>query len=289
MDKASFTRQDSGIELDEDFEKTNFFNLPAEIRTHIWELVFDESDSHSKAFIRNDAPQHELNDDYYASDHLTPLLTCRQFHADAHLLAFSRTTFVVRNPYTALDLSNRLRTRLRPRQIASLRSIAFVAEARHFRAMRNWKDCAFGLPLLDLDQLSIILHRSSYWHYLFDFNTIVVSLLRNLRGVRRITYIQNRARVKPNFHMWFNRLAGLVLKTDERERFGVCGGRAETTWWDWRFDLETQTGALFALPAKDPEMSFEQYELFKAPLLERLESSMALEEEDADPMSRNGF
>lgn len=282
-----FIRKDSGIELDEAFEKTGFFDLPAEIRTSIYEIIFDPVKSNSDAFSETLGPC-ELNEDYYASDHLAPLMTCRQFYCDAHLLAFSRTTFVVRNPYTALELSSRIQKTLRPAQISSIRSVAFMAEARHFRQMSKWNDSAFGVPSLQLDNLAIVLHRSSYWHYLFDFNTIVVALLRNLQGVGRITYVQNRARVKPNFHMWFNRLVMLILKTDENERF-KANPVPETTWWGWEFNSASETACLTALPAKKPVMDPTEYQTCVTPLYALLQHSIDIEPEDTDPRSRNGF
>lgn len=286
--ERTFVRKDSGIELDEAFEKTGFFDLPAEIRTSIYELIFDPVDSQNNAFSSDLGPR-ELNENYHASDHLAPLLTCRQFYNDAHLLAFSRTTFVARNPYTSLDLSNRIQKTLRPVQISSIRSIAFVAEARHFRQMSRWNNSAFGVPLLRLTDLAIVLHRSSYWHYLFDFNNLVVSLLRNLQGVARITYMQNRACVKPNFQMWFNRLIMLVLKTDRQERFGKATPVPETTWWEWEFDARAETARLVALPAKRVDMDTGEYEGLVEPLWECLRRSIEVEPEDTDPRSRIGF
>lgn len=286
---VSFERHDSLIE---EFhypckEKTGFFTLPAELRTAIYDLVF--LDTRPVALTRSSNVPYELCETYNASDHLQPLLTCRQFHDDAHLLAFSRTTFVVRNPYIAADIAERLTSRLRPEQVQSLRHIAIVAEARHFRQMRQWKSCAFGLSALRLDDITIVLHRSSYCHYLSDFNAMMAVLLRELQGVQRITYVRNQAPVKPHFHTWFNRFTHQILKTDHQQRFLTFEPSPENVWWSWDFDGSTQSASLTALPAKDPSMTITEYQTVITPLYEALQKSIESEEYDNDPMSRNGF
>lgn len=290
----SFPRKDSGIELEDKYEQTGFFDLPPEVRTLIYELVFDPIESRTAAFS-HPGQADSLNENYFAADILAPLLTSRQFHADANLLAFSCTTFVVRNPFTSKNVSGRLASRLRESQIRSIRSIAFIAEAEHFRQMRNWKGHAFGVPQLQLDELSILLYRSSYWHYLQDFNAIVISLLRSLGGVKKITYIKNESKIKPHFHTWVNRLVGGILATDRFERFGTGGvgwthePNVEKTWWSWEFDHVAQTASLFAQEAKSKDLSAEEYERYMEPLREKLLESVKVEEYDPDPRSRNGF
>ncbi|KAL1301894.1 hypothetical protein AAFC00_006073 [Neodothiora populina] len=288
MDKQSYLpRKDSGIELDDKYEHTTgFLDLPPEVRTSIYELIFDPEESRRLAYHHPGQPD-SLHEEYYASDHLKPLLTCRHIYSDAHLLAFSRTTFVVRNPFTSKDISKRLQSRLSQSQIQSVRSVSFVAEADHFRSMRNWKGHAFGNTELFLDHLDIVLHKSSYWHYMFDFNTIMVELLRNLKSVKRITYIKNGGRVKPHFHTWFNRLGAAILKFDELYRF--VNGQPEERWWAWEFDGRAQTASLIARPAKPADLSHAEYEEYMRPIREDLTRSIEAEAYDPDPMSRNGY
>lgn len=292
MDKSNLVRKDSGVELDDVYKRTQFFDLPPEIRTSIYKLVFSPSHSQAEAFHQSPTTNTvALNEDYYASDHISALLTCRQLHADASLLAFSRTTFVVRNPFTAKDIRRRLQSRLQARQIASLRSIAFVAEADHFRQMRNWKGAVFGVPELQLDSLNIVLYRSSYWHYLFDFNMTFISLLRDLRGVKRMTFVRNESRVKPHFHTWFNRLVAAMLKIDRFERFGRAEGESkpENVWWKWDFDAGAQLASLTAVEAKKADLRLDEYDEMMQPTVDELIRSINAEEYDPDPMSRNGF
>jgi hypothetical protein len=287
-----YHRKDSGIELDDKYEQASFISLPAEIRTQIWSLVFDPEQSYKDAFSCprcTDQASSALQEDYWASIYLQPLLTCRQFYQDAHLLAFSRTTFVIRNPYTVLDIAGRMNSTLRPEQISSLRSIAIISEARHFRQMHHWKSHAFGIPALQLDDMTIILHRSSYWHYLFDFNVMMTQMLRDFGGVKKICFVRNHARVKPHFHTWFNRFVGAMLRLDRVERFGRKECRAEKTWWNWTFNGTKEIATLVRVPSKDAGMDVESYDEVMAPMMEQLKKSMLLEEYDPDPMSRLGF
>ena len=247
--------------------------------------MFDLEETYREAFHK-DRPHGEpiqLSQDYSASTYLTPLLTCRQFYADAHLLALSRTLFVITNPYIALDVSQRLADRLQPEQISALRHVALVADARHFRRIADWNCHAFNLPLLRLDELSIILHRSSYWHYLFDHNVQLCVLLRYLQGVRRLSFIRNNALIKGTLLTWYNRLIRLILVMDEKN---WSSHRQEESWWAWEHCSIAQTVSFSVRPPKPASLTKQQNQELIAPLYETLRSSMELEEEDPDPMSR---
>lgn len=308
------SRKDSGIELDEKYERTqtSFFDLPPEIRTKIYALIFDPSHSRKQAYHEHpDSPTLPnqpaiLQPNYFASDILLPLLTCRQFAHDAQPLAFSRTLFVVRNPYTSKNVRLRLTTHLPPHLVSSIRHIAFVAEADHFRSMRHWGGSPFGCALLShVENLDIVLFKSSYWHYLFDFNTLFISLLRGLEGVERVSWVQNGSRVKPHFHTWFNRFVRTMLQVDRFERFGIEDGvgadggggggssvwkgpNPEKVWWEWAFDAEAQIASLRAVRAKKKDMGLEEYLAYMVPVQQALARSIAAEQEDPDPMSRTG-
>ncbi|GAB7342379.1 hypothetical protein MBLNU457_g0595t1 [Dothideomycetes sp. NU457] len=267
---------------------TGLFDLPAEIRTNIYELVFDPEETYHEAFhkTRTNSSPIEINHDYKASTHLEPLLTCKQFNHDANLLALSRTLFVMSNPFTSQNIGSRLQERLKPDQIASLRHFAFVADSRHFWQLRHWKNCAFGQPLLNLTELSIILHRSSYWHYLFDFNNAICQLLRNLQGVQRLTFIQNKSRVKGTLFTWYNRLVRLMLKTDHLERFEREEACPEKSWWTWNHCAVQQTVSFTVAQAKSQTLTLIDYQLLMAPVHEALRLNIESEEYDPDPMSR---
>jgi len=190
------------------------------------------------------------------------------------------------NPFTAQNIGARLQERLRPEQIASLRYFAFVADSRHFWQLRQWKDCPFGQPLMRLNELSIILHRSSYWHYLFDFNNAICQLLRNLQGVQRLTFVQNKSRVKGTLFTWYNRLVRLMLKTDHSERFLKDEACPEKSWWTWDHCAANQTVSFTLAPVKKQVMTPIEYEELMAPIHEALIANIESEEYDPDPMSR---
>lgn len=207
-------------------------------------------------------------------------------HQDGSLLAMRRTSFVVNNLF--VNIPERLKN-LHTKQVEAIRSITFVADDRHFRKMqtRFWRDCPFGLSNLNLDTLAIVLHRSSHWHYLFDFTAGIVELLRHLHGVRRLVFVKNDARVKGSFKTWYNRLIGLMMKTDHRQRHMVEPVDVEKTWWTWSFDESAQSFCLEACPSK-PLVDEETYMQQMTPLMEELRVSVENEEWNPDPRVRNG-
>lgn len=176
---------------------------------------------------------------------------------------------------------------LHAKQVAAIRSIAFVADARHFRSIVDWNGSPFGLPCLQLQTLTIILHRSSFWHYLFDFTAGIVKLLRDLKGTQRLVFVRNAARVKGSFKTWYNRLVGLIMKTDHQERYMKAVPCPETTWWTWSYDEVAQSFCLEAQPAK-PLVDEETYFRQMLPLMEDLRISVENEEFNPDPRAHNG-
>ncbi|KAK3074963.1 hypothetical protein LTR53_002132 [Teratosphaeriaceae sp. CCFEE 6253] len=262
-----------------------YLSLPAEIRISILEYVF----AHCVAdgFHTHEATSELVIDNSYTvTAWLRPLSVCRQMHRDGGLLAYRRTAFVANSLFVANLIPERLAF-LHAKQTAAIRSITFVADARHFRKLVDWGEHAFGLPALSLDTLTIVLHRSSFWHYLFDFTTGIAKLLRNFRGVRRFVFVRNRALVKGSFKAWYNRLVGLMMKLDHCERYDKDPANPETVWWTWSFDDTAQSFCLEALPAKvlvDEQTYMEQI----LPLIEALTVSIASEEWNPDPRSRNG-
>ncbi|KAK4997278.1 hypothetical protein LTR66_003283 [Elasticomyces elasticus] len=302
-----------------DYQELTLLTLPAEIRNAIYELVFDPAHA---CTISNDECGPGVDEAYTtwqlerhgpdtsllikrprpstsnipanyttlpASHHLLPLLTCRQIHAEANLLAYKHTFFKVTNLF--FDIPTQLRL-LRVEQVRIIRSLALVADKRHFTRLLEW--CSpnnpeafhvFGVPDLQLNELRFILHRTSYWQYLFDFTKSFTTLLRSLSGVKRIVFERNGAKVKGTFFTWCNRLIGLMLKMDHHHRYVVQPPRCEQSWWSWQFDSEAETLSLIALPAK-VVMSVADYENWVKPLREELEESMTHEEWNPDPMSR---
>lgn len=259
--------------------------LPAEIRIAILEYVFN-ANLWSNGFVRHSGSGEIVIDGTYrADDHLQPLLTCRQTYHDTNLLALSRTNFAVSNLF--FRIPDRLSI-LSQKQIASIRNIAFVADARHFRRLVEWHEYPFDMRNLKLDNLTIVLHRSSFWHYLFDFTAGITKVLRKLKGVRRFVILRNNALVKGSFHAWYNRLVSSIMRLDYQERYKKEPPNPEETWWDWTYDASAQRICLEARPVK-PLMDEESYMKTMKPYEEELRKSEANEEWNPDWRSRNGF
>lgn len=162
--------------------------------------------------------------------------------------------------------------------------------------MVHWERFPFNAATLRLERLSVVFHRSGYWHYPSDHTSDLVSLLRRLTNIQRLKFIRNGAHIKGYFKTWFNRLVGLILKEDHRWRYDVVpvpgAGRAHPSlpahWWDWEFDDEEQS---FELVAKEP-MAIVKEEVYMEtvkPFVEELMRNMEMEEEDPDPRSRNAY
>jgi hypothetical protein len=259
--------------------------LPSEIRTHILEYVLDGSTTHTGLIKDTRGPRRAviIDHDYSAAATLAPLLACKHLYLDGRIPALKRTHFLVTNLY--INIPERL-SRLSDKQLGALRSIAFVADSRHFRAMKTWGDYAFGNPALKLDRLTVVLHEASH-HYLFDFTADIARLLRKLQGVRRMVFVRNHAYVKGAFKTWCNRLIGIIMKIDHYERYDVQPPNPEQTWWAWKFDDEAEVFCLEALPSKEM-VDEETYMQQIKPLVDELMTSIESEEWNPDPRTRNG-
>ncbi|KAK5112991.1 hypothetical protein LTR85_011013 [Meristemomyces frigidus] len=261
--------------------------LPAEIRIAILEYVFEDNLLNDGFKNRDASGGIILDDSYGVNKSMQPLFTCRQMYQDCGLLALSRTAFVINSLFIANNVPERLAA-LHAKQVAAIRSITFVADAKHFRKMIDWGNCPLGVSSLKLDTLTVVLHRSSFWHYLFDFTSDICRLLRNLNGVRRFIFVRNNALVKGSFKTWYNRLIGLIMKMDHHERYMKSPCNPETVWWRWSYDSMAESFCLEALPAKE-SVDEETYMQQMQPLLEALKLSVENEEWNPDPRSRNGF
>lgn len=279
-DAACILQFDSALE-----QNTALLSLPAEIRNHILEYVFDHDTQHDGMLGHGDKCGLFVNDDYTACTRLQPLLVCRQMYQDSSLLALSRTNFVVSNLF--FNIPDRLSV-LRSKQLEAIRFIAFVADARHFRKLIEWRQHPFGMSSLRLDSLTIVLHRSNHWHYLFDYTADIVQLLRSLRGVKRFVFVRNAALVKGSLKTWYNRLVGLILKTDHHERYNKTPPNPEQIWWKWSYDDVAQSISLEALPPK-PMVDEQTYMQQVVPLMEDLRVSIENEEWNPDPRARTMY
>lgn len=259
--------------------------LPGELRAAILELVFHDP-ARQTGLVKKGASGSLVLDDYYrANSNLAPLLVCRQMYQDSAYLGMSATTFVMTSLFG--EIPQRLSI-LQTKQVQSIRNITFAADARQFRKMIDWRQHPFDLPNLQLDTLTIVLNRSSFWHYLFDYTQGIVSLLRSLQGVRRLVIVRNDARVKGSLKTWYNRLVGLILKVDHQQRYDTTSPKLEEVWWKWSFDQTAQTICLEAQPPK-PLTDEEDYFQMVLPLMEKLRDSIETEEWNPDPRSRTMY
>lgn len=257
-------------------------SLPAEIRMAIFEYTF-RNDAERSGFRNHHVPGGIVVDDKYsAASNLGAILACRQFYEDASLIAMRKTPFIVSNLFS--QIPGRLNV-LHPKQKAAIRHIAFVADSRHFHRFADWKTHAFGMVELQLDTLTVVLHQSTPWHYLFDFTQDIVRLLRTLCNVKRLVFVRNAARVKGSFKTWYNRLIGLIMKVDHQERYERLQPNPESVWWEWSFDELGQRICLDAKPSKE-WMSEELYLEGMLPHMEALRLSIESEEYNPDPRSR---
>ncbi|KAI5361862.1 hypothetical protein Slin15195_G055130 [Septoria linicola] len=262
-------------------ERPHILRLPAEIRSNILEYVFTNS-FRSHGLQSSVVGETYLDEQYLASEGLNPLLVCRQWYQDGSLIAFNKAHFLVSNLFC--NVPQQIST-LHPKQIEAIRSVAFVADKRHFRKLLDWNNRPFGLQNLDLDTLTIVLHRSSAWHYMFDFTSDIVKLLRVLKGVKQLVFVKNAAMVKGSFRTWYNRLIGLIMKTDHQERYDKKPCNPELTWWTWKYDDLAHS---FCLEACGPKEILEEEAYMQAmlPLMEELRDSMEREEWNPDPRAR---
>ena len=259
-------------------------SLPAEIRVAILEYVY-ESTSKRHGLIEDTQSVTLLDEDYAASKRLSPLLTCRTLYNESYALGISSTTYLMTSLFG--DAPQRLSS-LQPDTLQLIRSFTFVADARQFRKLVDWHLDAFDTPALQLDTLTIVLHRSSFWHYLFDYTEGVVKLLRILRNVKRLVIVRNNARVKGSFKTWNNRLIGHLMKTDHFERYDRFPACLEQVWWNWSFDDTAQTICLDARPPK-PVMEENAYMDMILPFMRELTVAIENEEYNPDPRSRNMY
>ena len=231
------------------------FKLPAEIRNHILECVFNDVFGTNGLAKHRDSNESILDENYSARNRLEVLLTCRQLYEDGIWLALNQTNFLVSNTFTPVP--SRL-SALEAKYIPALRQITFVVDARQFRYLVEWQQWPFNMHDLQLDRLTLALHTCSSWHYLFDFTNGLVRLLRRLQGVREIVVLRNNAWVKGGFHPWYNRLVRAIMDRDHYERYEVLRPNLEDVWWEWNFDSVAQSISLQARPSK-PVMEYATY------------------------------
>ena len=266
-------------------ELLTLLTLPAEIRNAIFQHIFNDEILRDGFFAHNENGGIIMDPSYRASDYLRPFSACKQLYADGNTMAWNRISFISNSRFG--DVRGRL-CMLNPHKMTTVRNLAFVADAHHFRDLVQWNHDPFGLTGLQLDTLTIILHSPGGWHYLFDFTAGIVSLLRRLQNVKRIVFVRNGALVKGGFRTWYNRLIGLIMKVDHFQRYDRIPSSPEGTWWSWEYEEVAQTIGLKACPPR-PLMGEEPYMLMMKPLMEGLKASIEYEEKMAGLSRHDGW
>ncbi|KAI7262360.1 hypothetical protein KC345_g9445, partial [Hortaea werneckii] len=154
-------------------ETATFLTLPRELRNTIYLHIFSctTCTTTSSSDPEPSIPQHQrlLNDnDNDDEPNLTPptsphpnplqvLLTCKQIHTEATLLALSQTPFDLPSGASDPTTFAHLTRPLRPIQLQSLRHLTLTARINALRALNEtWCSLPFGCPELNLEKLTIV-------------------------------------------------------------------------------------------------------------------------------------
>ncbi|RMY66554.1 hypothetical protein D0863_08330 [Hortaea werneckii] len=187
-------------------ETATFLTLPRELRNTIYLHIFSPSHDPKPPPI----PQQQQHFDNAADDDEEPnptpptstphnplqvLLTCKQIHTEATLLALSQTPFSL--PSGASDPSTfaHLTSPLRPIQLQSLRHLTLTARINALRSLNEtWCSLPFGCSELTLEKLTIVplrpdcFARTAYAEVadLSQSHTLAYIFAETLKGLRKV-------------------------------------------------------------------------------------------------------
>ncbi|KAK4541831.1 hypothetical protein LTR36_007363 [Oleoguttula mirabilis] len=240
-------------------EPASLLTLPSELRNAIYLLTFannndltspipnaptPSNNALTTAFIPtkfDTRPTHPSNNDNSSNNnthpnrhHLALLTTCRQIHAEAHLLALSLTPFHLTGPTASPDLFAHQSRPLTPAQLGALRHLTLTARISHLRALNEaWAGQPFGHPSLRLDTLVLIPRRpdcsmSAYAEVadLSQSHNLAYILSETLKGLRNVGVVEVRNLGCFNEVVWRVVYRSLVYRM-WRWGGGRCGVRFE--------------------------------------------------------------
>lgn len=197
--------------------------IPCELRNTIYTYIFDPSITSSSS--RASAPSHsiaelpplhvlpELKYDLHAKPstqppqnptntphRLAPLLTNRQIHTEAHLLALSLTPFHLAGDITYPDLFALRTQHLPPPKLAAIRHLTLTARISHLQAMNEtWMSQPFGHPTLRLETLTLLPRRPDASHSAYaevadlsQSHTLAYCLAETFKGLRNVRCVEVR-------------------------------------------------------------------------------------------------
>lgn len=192
-------------------EPITFLTLPPELRNTIYTHLFQDSPDSpivlppedlspiakqlqlDRSHFHHVSPQDQQSPDNL-SFHLAPLLTCRQIHHEAHLLALSSTRFSLPSTYALPDLFDLRSRTLSPTKLRALKHLTLTAKTSHLRALNEaWDSLPFGHPSLRLETLTIVPTRadarnSAYAEVadLSQSHTLAYVFAETLKGLRNV-------------------------------------------------------------------------------------------------------
>ncbi|KAK0961952.1 hypothetical protein LTR91_018732 [Friedmanniomyces endolithicus] len=229
-------------------QPAHLLTLPTELRNAIYLYIFDSppratspptSPPHPDPLalaLRFDKTPYPPN--LYSNPHSTLplrlLLTNRQIHAEASLLAFSHTRFHLAGPLADPE-TFALRSRLLPRaKLSAIRHLTLTARISHLRALNEtWAGLPFGSEELRLESLTIVPWRpdcsSSAYAEVADLSqshTLAYVFTETFKGLRGVGVVEVRNQGCFNDVVWRILYRGLVYRL-YRWGGGECGVRFE--------------------------------------------------------------
>ncbi|RMZ04813.1 hypothetical protein D0860_06215 [Hortaea werneckii] len=188
-------------------ETATFLTLPRELRNTIYLHIFSSSHDPKLPSVSQHQQLHN-NDDNYDDEETDPtpptsphpnplqvLLTCKQIHTEATLLALSQTPFSLPSGASDPPTFAQLTSPLRPIQLQSLRHLTLTARINALRSLNEtWCSLPFGCPDLQLEKLTIIplrpdcFARTAYAEVadLSQSHTLAYIFAETLKGLRKV-------------------------------------------------------------------------------------------------------
>ncbi|KAI7083431.1 hypothetical protein KC356_g7567 [Hortaea werneckii] len=225
-------------------DTATFLTLPRELRNAIYLHIFSHTppDSHPFSIPQqqqlpnsndddddNGTSQTPTPDSHQPSTYHKPLqvlLTCKQIHTEAILLALSQTPFDLPSQASDPETFAQLTHPLRPIQLQSLRHLTLTARINALRALNEtWCSLPFGHPDLQLEKLTIVPLRPDCFAQtayaevadLSQSHTLAYIFAETLKGLRNVRCFE------------------VVRRKGEQKRgAGAGGGAAGFTAGTWR-------------------------------------------------------
>ena len=123
--------------------------------------------------------------------------SCKQLHAEAHVLYFLRTNFILSGPYATPEYFERIVAPLSAEQVRHIRHITLTGRINNLRALNeSWNGVPFNDPNIHLSTLTIVPRRpqnhESQYAEIADLSQshtlahLLAETLKTLRGIDRI-------------------------------------------------------------------------------------------------------